>query len=234
MAETDAIFRWMTTRHVVWDWNGTLLDDVWLCVDVLNGMLRARGLPEVNENYYREVFSFPVINVYKRMGFDTSDGRFEKMSVEYIDAYQARRGECKLHADALAVLASVKQSGVGQSILSAYQQNMLDSMIANMGLNKYFDKLAGNTNIFAASKVDYGRSLLKEIGGDPREIVMVGDTEHDYEVAKELGLRCILVSHGHNSPNNLVRLGVTVVPSLKQVAAEIGITTHPLAGAANF
>lgn len=224
----------MTTRHVVWDWNGTLLDDVWLCVDVLNEMLRARGLPVVDEEYYREVFSFPVINVYKRMGMDTSDGKFEKMSVEYISAYQKRRDECKLHADALNVLSSLKTAGVGQSILSAYQQDMLDTMIAKMGLSKYFDKLAGNSNIFAASKVDYGRKLLMELGAEPNEVLMVGDTEHDYEVARELGIRCILVSHGHNSRRNLDKLGVPVVPSLRDVAAEIGIVPSPFVGAANF
>jgi phosphoglycolate phosphatase len=213
----------MTTRHVVWDWNGTLLDDVWLCVDVLNGMLRVRGKPEVDAEYYREVFSFPVINVYRKMGFDLSDGQFERMSVEYISAYQARRDQCRLHDDALNVLSSVRMAGVGQSILSAYQQDMLDSMIAKMGLSPYFDRLAGNTNIYAASKVDYGRRLVAEIGGDPQEIVMVGDTEHDFEVAKELGIRCILVSHGHNNQRHLDGLGVPVLPSLRSVAESIGI-----------
>ena len=32
--------------HVIWDWNGTLLDDAWLCVDVMNGVLRAHDLPK--------------------------------------------------------------------------------------------------------------------------------------------------------------------------------------------
>ena len=216
---------WMTTRHVIWDWNGTLLDDVWLCVDVINEMLAKRGLPLVDEKRYREIFSFPVVNVYKRVGLDVSNGLFEKMSVEYIDAYQARRDKCRLHSDAERVLGSLKTAGVGQSILSAYRQDMLNSIIVDMGIGKYFDHLAGNTNIFAASKVDYGKKLLREIGGTPDEIVMVGDTAHDYEVAKELGIRCILVSHGHNDEARLKGLGATVLPSLKAVAAEIGVNT---------
>ena len=213
----------MTTRHVVWDWNGTLLDDVWLCVDVLNAMLRERGLPTVSEAYYREVFSFPVVNVYRKMGMNTANGNFEKMSVEYIDAYEARREECRLHDGAEAVLTSVRAAGIGQSILSAYRQDMLDSLIARMGLAPYFDHLAGNSNIFAASKVDYGRKLLAKIACPPDEVVMVGDTEHDFEVAKELGIRCILVSHGHNTAERLGRLGAPVVPSLAAAACKIGV-----------
>jgi phosphoglycolate phosphatase len=212
----------MTTRHVIWDWNGTLLDDVWLCVDVLNGMLRARGLPEVGEAYYRDVFSFPVINVYRRMGFDVSNGAFERMSVEYIEAYQSRRDECGLHIGARAALDAFKTAGVGQSILSAYRQDMLDSIIANMGIGAYFERLAGNANIYAASKVEYGRALVAGLACAKEEVVMVGDTEHDWEVARELGIRCVLVSCGHNTHARLARLGVPVVATVGEVPALLG------------
>ena len=220
-AQTPCIMALMATRHVIWDWNGTLLDDAWLCVEILNEMLRRRGLPEVDAARYRELFTFPVVNVYREMGFDVSNGAFEKMSVEYIEAYQARRSECRLHAEAREVLGKVQAAGLGQYILSAYRQDMLDSIIAEMNLAHFFTHLAGNSNIFAASKAEYGRRLVQTIGGDPREIVMVGDTAHDCEVARELGISCVLVSCGHYSPRRLETLGAAVFPDLSSAAGHI-------------
>ena len=53
--------------HIIWDWNGTLLDDAWLCVDVMNGMLRERRLPTRTLDQYKEVFDFPVRNYYETL-----------------------------------------------------------------------------------------------------------------------------------------------------------------------
>lgn len=213
----------MNFRHVIWDWNGTLLDDVWLCVDVINGMLQRRGLPQVDVARYREVFTFPVINVYRAMGFDVSRGEFERMSVEYIEAYQARRRECRLHEGVRDVLAAVRGAGFGQYILSAYRQDMLDSLVSDMGLGGYFDFLAGNGDIYAEGKVAHGRRLLERIGADPSEVLMVGDTGHDLEVARELGIRCVLVEFGHFSLERLRALGVPTMPSMRAVADYIGL-----------
>ena len=211
----------MATRHVIWDWNGTLLNDAWLCVEILNGMLKERNLPPVTEHIYREVFTFPVVNVYRTMGFDVSAVEFEKASYEYIEAYQARRSECQLQIGAADALSTFMRAGIGQSILSAYRQDMLDSIIREMGIEKYFQRLSGNTNIFAASKVEYGRTLVSDIGLPKGDIVMIGDTKHDYEVASELGIRCVLVSCGHCSRERLTVLGAPVVDSLDDLVGKI-------------
>jgi len=217
----------MGTRHVIWDWNGTLLDDAWLCMEILNGMLARRGLPQTDLARYRETFSFPVVNVYRAMGFDMSGDAFEKMSVEYIDEYQARRGECALQPGAVEALAALREAGLSQSILSAYRQDMLESVVAERGLGGYFDHLAGNTNIFAASKADYGKTLLKKIGLKKEEVLLVGDTAHDFEVARELGVNCILVSCGHYSAGRLRSLGVPVFADLFQAARQLSREALP-------
>ncbi len=213
----------MGIRHVIWDWNGTLLDDVWLCVDVLNAMLAEQGRAPICKSDYRRRFRFPVREVYEDFGFDLRDGAFERLSHVYIDSYQARRHQCSLHPDATEVLGALKEAGFGQSILSAYRQDMLDSMIKGMDLAKYFDHLAGNSDIYAASKVDYGKKLLTKIGARTDEVLMVGDTGHDHEVARELGIRCVLLEHGHNDRPRLERTGAKVLPGLKAVAGELGL-----------
>ncbi len=211
----------MAYRHIVWDWNGTLIDDVWLCVDVVNAMLRERGLPLTDELHYRSAFGFPVINFYKHLGFDFGRESFEQLSVLYINAYQDRREECALYPSTREVLAAVRAAGLGQSILSAYEQAMLETLVERLDLGEFFEHLMGNDNIYAAGKVERGRMLLERIGLPASEVVMIGDTEHDHEVAKALGMDCLLLEHGHHSRERLARLGRKVLPSLEAVIAEL-------------
>lgn len=211
----------MAYRHIVWDWNGTLIDDVWLCVDVVNAMLRERGLPLIDPDAYRSAFGFPVINYYRHLGFDFGRESFEQLSHLYIAAYQDRREECALHPRTREVLGAIRDAGLGQSILSAYEQDMLDTLVDRMDLRRYFDHLMGNDNIYAAGKVERGRMLLARIGLPPSQVVMIGDTEHDHEVAAALGMDCLLVEHGHHTRSRLQRLGRKVLPTLDAVAAAV-------------
>ena len=59
-------------KHILWDWNGTLLDDSWLCVEVLNGLLKESGKPTITHETYKEHFNFPVIHFYEFLGFETT------------------------------------------------------------------------------------------------------------------------------------------------------------------
>jgi phosphoglycolate phosphatase len=192
-------------RHVIWDWNGTLLDDLDLCIDVMNGLLRRRGLPPMDRARYHAVFGFPVRDYYQRLGFDFARDSFEQLSVEFIAGYEARRRECNLQPGARATLAALQQAGVTQSILSAYREATLKEIVAHFGLTPHFIRLTGLDNIYAHSKAELGRAWVAELALPGDEILMVGDTLHDLEVAREMGVDCVLVAGGHQSAERLRR-----------------------------
>ena len=77
-------------RHIIWDWNGTLINDIWLVVEIMNKMLKKRSLSEIDLKKYREIFDFPVIDYYAKLGFDFSKESFEELTVEFIGEYYAR------------------------------------------------------------------------------------------------------------------------------------------------
>ena len=99
-------------RHIIWDWNGTLLDDLDLCVDVMNGLLDRRSLPLLDRARYHRLFDFPVRAYYERLGFDFARDSFEELSVEFISAYDARRWECRLQPGAQTILGSLQAAGL--------------------------------------------------------------------------------------------------------------------------
>ena len=203
-----------SVRHVVWDWNGTLLDDAWLCVEVMDGLLRARGLPGLDIARYQDLFGFPVRDYYRRLGFDFDKETFEVVGAEFIEGYQTRQHECRLQEGAGVVLAALAERGIGCSVLSASEQARLLAQASRLGVRSSFVGMLGLSDHWAGGKLENGRRWIAELGQDPREVLLVGDTDHDCEVAREIGVRCALIPSGHQSAARLRALGAPVLDSL--------------------
>lgn len=210
----------MKYKHIIWDWNGTLLDDTWLCVEVLNGLLKRRGRPPISELQYRENFEFPVIYYYKHLGLNTDKDSYERTSREFITNYESRwLDECVLQPKASEVLAAISAQGLTQSVLSAARQETLMAGINHYGIDSYFMGLVGTDNIHAEGKVERGMYWIKQLPWKQNEVVLIGDTLHDFEVAEVIGVDCILLAHGHHTGERLAPTGKRVVHSLTEVAA---------------
>ena len=209
-------------RHIIWDWNGTLLDDVDFIIAVMNELLRRRGLPLLDRPRYHRVFDFPVRDYYGRLGLDVAT--FDGLSVEFITGYDHGRWECRLHLAADALLRAVQEAGLTQSILSAYRQETLAEMVSHFGLSQRFIRLTGLDNIQAHGKLELGRKWLGELGLPPSAVVLIGDTLHDCDVATALGIDCLLVSHGHHPAERLHGSGRPVLPDLRAVADRLGLS----------
>ena len=201
-------------KHIIWDWNGTIINDLDLCVELINELLAARGFKTLTFESYREVFTIPVKNYYEKLGFDFSKESFEVIGKEWMDEYERRKFECGLYEGISDVLEKINQFGIGQSILSAYSQHTLDEMVEHYGLTNYFTHIVGLDNIYAASKLHLGKDLMKRLGNGKGETLLIGDTEHDYEVATEIGADCVLIANGHQSREKLEKLGAVVLPNL--------------------
>jgi len=210
-------------RHIIWDWNGTLLDDVDLSLDVVNGMLARRQLPTMSREHYHAVFDFPVRNYYAQIGFDITDASFRELSHEFIAEYDRRRFETQLHDSAGRVLDAVVARGLSQSILSAYKHDTLCEIVDHFGLTAKFARLSGLDDIYAHSKAELGRRCIESLHVAPAEVVMIGDTLHDFDVAAAIGVDCILVAHGHHPLDRLAAKSPNVVNNLEEVATKLGL-----------
>ncbi|MDI1335108.1 MAG: HAD family hydrolase [Lacunisphaera sp.] len=210
-------------RHIIWDWNGTLLDDLDYSLRVMNVLLRRRGLPELNRARYHTVFDFPVRDYYARLGFDPAKDSFRDLGAEWMDGYDAHRLDCALHPDVRRIVAAIQVAGLTQSILSAYPHQTLLEIVDHFGLTPLFTHLEGLDNIYAHSKADLGRTQVAKLGLPPREILLIGDTLHDLEVAREIGVDCVLVAAGHHPGEKLRRHHDRVLDSLAELPTVLGL-----------
>jgi len=205
-------------QHVIWDWNGTLLNDVWLCVEVINKLLTARGKDSISHDQYLALFDFPVKGYYENVGFDFSSESFDAVCTEFCDEYEMRMSECELHREALNVLQLCKATGIPQSILSTTEQGRLNRMVRAFGISDFFERISGQTNHHAIGKADKGKELLASLGLREDRVVLVGDTTHDAQVASGLGIQCVLTSIGHHPADKLRSTGFPVLDRLSDFA----------------
>ena len=209
-------------KLVIWDWNGTILDDAAVCYGIANDMRRERGMPLMpTVDDYREVFGFPIIDYYRRMGYTFEQESYEDISVEFHRLYMERVSRCPLRQGALDTIQAIRQRGVGQVLLSATGQQLLDEQIRLFGLTGRFDEVLGLADNLAYGKAELARGYIARAGVSQAETVFVGDTEHDFEVSSAVGCRALLLTGGHHSAQKLKSCGVPVLDSVRDVLAYI-------------
>jgi len=206
----------MRCQHIIWDWNGTLLDDTQAGVNAVNAMLSTRGLPTLDVTVYRELFGFPVKDFYRTVGFRLEEENWDAMAREFHTRFLADT-TLRLHEQALQTLTALQQDGIGQSLLSASEQTILDTMLSDYGVARFFDNICGVDNLYGHSKLELGHALLRRLGLTQDKVLMIGDSLHDHEVADALGVRCLLVAQGHQSHTRLAKSGAPVLRSLVEV-----------------
>lgn len=209
----------MRPELILWDWNGTLLDDVELCVDALNRLLADFGYPQrYDRDQYRAIFGFPIEEYYVRAGFDFSRHSFAILAEEYMDDYIPASAACPLAEGAIEALDAFRAAGLRQVILSASPVPTLTRQAGERHVTGYFDRLLGLGDIYAKSKVELGRRFMQEEGIDPARAVMIGDSVHDFEVAQAMGTACVLQCSGHQNRQTLAATGAPVVEGLREAA----------------
>ena len=201
-------------KRLIWDWNGTLLDDVPSAVSALNRMLVKRGVKPITVDCYRKRFGFPVRPFYAELGVDLERWDWDEICADF-HSYISEEPQT-VREDAVEALQLAKDKGVRQYVLSALRQDLLDDALAKNGLRPFFDLVYGVDNLDGASKVRRGHELVEAIGANVHlgGTFVIGDTLHDAEVAGDLGAGCVLVSCGHQEASRLAVAGCPVAPSL--------------------
>jgi phosphoglycolate phosphatase len=189
--------------HIIWDWNGTLMNDIEIAVDALNTMLIENNLKAINIPTYKEVFGFPIRKYYEKVGFDLEKISFEKLCDRFVQEYNHTRAKtADLFHGVPDLLSEIKKTKT-QSILSAAEQNHLHEMTDHFNLSHHFHHRFGISDFFANSKTARGHELITHSGISADRTILIGDTDHDFEVADAMGVSCLLVADGHQSEHRL-------------------------------
>ncbi len=215
-------------KHVIWDWNGTIIDDFPVALESLNVMLIEHNLPAVDGLKYRDVFRFPVKDCYVGLGFNLEEDReWDRISQRFHTIYASNWHKVNVRKGIPELISLLSENGIRHHILSASEINILERQLDDLKIRTCFSSVYGLRDIYGSSKVEQGMKMLADLRVNPSEVVMIGDTTHDYDVAMQLGVQCLLLSIGHQAEWRLKACDCQIVDSVK-VLQELFL--QPVAG----
>lgn len=202
--------------YIIWDWNGTLLDDVGVSIKINSDMLVKRGLPPITKEDYLEIIEIPLINYYKKL-FDLNKDPFDQLSIEFIEEYEKETANMKLMNGAREVLEALKNKGYKQIILSSFEENILKKLVNEFKVEEYFDFIIGRDDFRSESKTSSALKWMKENKINASKVIVIGDLIHDYEMSKAIKADCLLIANGHQNKSTLSQEGVKVLEDIKEI-----------------
>ena len=201
-------------NHIIWDWNGTILNDVDIAVAAVNGTLTKLGAQIIERDHYLQEFGFPVADFYKKIGIEITEESKDEVSELFHKNYQQHFKSCQIFNKITSVFTLLREQGKKQYILSAGAQWLLDDWVKSFKIENYFEGIYGINDLHASSKTYRGFDLIKEQSiEDLSQCIMIGDTLHDHHVASELKISSILIADGHQSFDRLSQAKCLVLDS---------------------
>jgi len=202
-------------RHVVWDWNGTLLDDHIAVVAAVNDALALLGIAPIDANAYRSHYTRPVERFYEQVaGRRIAPEEWRALDDAYHDSYLRRLAQLGLAPGARAALAAAKSAGLTQSLLSMWRHQYLVPLVERLGIGEFFLRVDGLRVPGGGGKTEHLVEHLASLDVKASAALVVGDSLDDLAAARAVGARCVLYDGGSHHRHALEATGAPVVDTL--------------------
>lgn len=206
----------MRYKNIVWDYNGTIIDDARLAVDAENLVLQSYGLPEITLEYYLKECEMPILNFYNKI-FKMEDYDFSEIAERFVSNYDKLFDTADIFPEVREMIEALSVSGYNQGVISGFEGSRLKSSLRKFGLDGYFRFMSGSDDIDCGDKSERAVMVVGKYGFDPKETLFIGDMYHDYETARKVGADCVLIAKGHQGAEVLRSYGITVLDSADEL-----------------
>ena len=201
-------------KYIFFDFNGTIIDDMDLCLGLLNDLLKTQNKGPVSMDEYTHIFTFPIIDYYRKAGLDFNIESYESMANRFIKRYKEGFLNCDLYPNTKDTLKYLKNKNIKLICLSATEINMLKMQLEHFGIIDYFDVVLGIGDIYAKSKEEIAVDFMKKNKIEKEMAILVGDTLHDYECACKMGIESVLTYSGHQAIDVLEKSNCTIIKNI--------------------
>lgn len=211
--------------HVIWDWNGTLFDDLPIVVEAVNACLRSQGVPPIDAETYRSSFVRPLNAFYEvLLGRPVDDDFLLDLDHVFQEAYWDEFDDADLNPEAREAIAAVAAAGATQSIASMLWHHMLVPTVRGFAIDEYMLALDGNRGAVGETKdqhMIHHVERLRRIFPDlfDQTMTVIGDIVDDAGAARAADVRCVLFDGGSQPREALEGQGVPVVDSLLEAVS---------------
>jgi phosphoglycolate phosphatase len=196
-------------KHIVFDWNGTLLDDIHALHSCTNKLLESEGHAPVDIHAFRSSYDIPFRRFYENFRF-TGEQIDKLMSLEnsaFHEHYEPLADRAGLRPGAVELFDHAKANGIDMLILSNHLVDPIKAQLRRLEVESYFKAVlayADRTVQFRdMTKGERLRRFRMNGGGHPPEALIVGDSLEEIDIAREQNLISVAITGGCVSEERL-------------------------------
>lgn len=213
-------------RLIVFDWDGTLADSTAIIARAIQEALRDMGeaVPELDAARY--VIGLGLTDALRSVAPTLPLHRHPELAAHYRKYYLAREDDIPLFPGAAEMLDELDQAGYFLGIATGKSRVGLDRVLERNGLRARFHATRCADEGMPKPHADMLLHLMDRLGVEADETLMIGDTTHDLELARNAGVAGLAVAYGAHDHEGLARLAplatVRSVDELRRWLAEKG------------
>lgn len=196
-------------KLVAFDWNGTILADTYAVFEADNEIIKYLGLKPNTFFRFRKYFDVPVIKYFEALGADKKQlhEESEKIAKIFHDYYEPRAQKVRTRSHARTVLVWLEKQKIPTAIFSNHVTDKIHNQLKRLRIEKYFREVLANDSNHSAyrmrSKQNRLLKYMEEKSLTPKEVLIVGDTVEEIQIAKEIGCMCVAITQGNCAADRL-------------------------------
>ena len=207
-------------RLLVFDWDGTLADSTAIIAGAIQQACRDLELPAPDDAAARFVIGLGLTDALRHVAPTLPAADYQKLSDRYRHHYLARDPEIPLFKGAREMLDELDARGFLLAIATGKTRDGLTRALQQQGLVHRFIASRCADEGFPKPHPDMLLTLMQRCGVAPVETLMIGDTTHDLELARNAGARALAVTYGAHTSAGLAGLSpLATVTSIAELAA---------------
>lgn len=193
-------------KLLIFDWDGTLMDSLAKIVTCLRAAAVTAGLPARTDAQLRHIVG---LGIHEAVDHLYPEGLLPEARRVMVETYRRQffytdRTPARLFEGVAAMLTTLNSRGYYLAIATGKSRGGLDQLLMELDLQGYFhtSRCADET----CSKPDPRMliEILADLDVEPRQALMIGDTEFDVQMAKYAGMDAVAVSHGAHTRQQLL------------------------------
>lgn len=183
-------------RLVVFDWDGTLLDSAGAIVACIQAAAVDLGLPPPDDKTARQVIGLGLHDALSQALPGVPSGEYQAVAERYRHHYLSQDHELALFAGAHELVEELYAAGCLLGVATGKSRLGLNRALEASGLKRYFHATRCADECSSKPAPDMLLEIMDELGASPKHTLMIGDTTHDLQMARNAGVGALAVGYG--------------------------------------
>ena len=181
---------------LVFDWDGTLLDSAAAIVGAIQSACDDLGVPAPSDGQARQVIGLGLRDALQHAVPDLPAERYPQMVERYRHHYLSRDHELLLFSGVEELIGELAGAGFLLAVATGKSRLGLDRALRISGLGQHFHASRCADECFSKPHPQMLTELMDELSVPPERTLMIGDTTHDLQMARNAGVACLAVAYG--------------------------------------